>query len=414
MTVLEQGQRARAAARVLALRTDGARQEALEQMAAALTRRTPEILAENARDLTAAEADGMSAALLDRLRLTEGRLADMAGAVRGVAALPDPLGRVTMDETRPNGLRITRVSVPLGVLAVIFEARPNVTADSAALAVRSGNAVILRGGREAIRSNRAIAAALREGLRASAVPEDAVQLVEDVSRESAQALMSLRGYVDLLIPRGGAGLIRAVVDNARVPVIETGAGTCHTYVDRSADPAMAARIICNAKTQRPSVCNACECILVHREIAARALPVIWAELKKKGVELRGDPEVRAVLAEARPAGADDWGREYGDLILAARVVGSMDEALDHIARYGTGHSECIVTEDRAAAEEFLRRVDAAAVYVNASTRFTDGGEFGFGAEIGISTQKLHARGPLGLSALTSWKYLVRGSGQIRG
>lgn len=414
MTVLEQGQRARAAARVLALRTDGARQEALEQMAAALTRRTPEILAENARDLTAAEADGMSAALLDRLRLTEGRLADMAGAVRGVAALPDPLGRVTMDETRPNGLCITRVSVPLGVLAVIFEARPNVTADSAALAVRSGNAVILRGGREAIRSNRAIAAALREGLRASAVPEDAVQLVEDVSRESAQALMSLRGYVDLLIPRGGAGLIRAVVDNARVPVIETGAGTCHTYVDRSADPAMAARIICNAKTQRPSVCNACECILVHREIAARALPVIWAELKKKGVELRGDPEVRAVLAEARPAGADDWGREYGDLILAARVVGSMDEALDHIARYGTGHSECIVTEDRAAAEEFLRRVDAAAVYVNASTRFTDGGEFGFGAEIGISTQKLHARGPLGLSALTSWKYLVRGSGQIRG
>ena len=413
MTVLELGQRARTASRTLALRSAEQRNAALEAVAASLETHMEEILAANALDLQSGADNGMSEALQDRLRLTAARVTDIAAAVRSVAALPDPLGRVSMDLTRPDGLRITRVAVPLGVLAVICEARPNVTADSAALALKSGNAVIIRGGKEAIRSNLVIVSAIREALAGTEVPQDAVQLVEDTSRQSAAELMTLRGYVDLLVPRGGAGLIRATVEQATVPVIETGAGTCHTYVDKAADLDMAARIIYNAKTQRPSVCNACECILVHRDVAARALPRIYDELKKKDVELRGDPEVCAILQEARPAAEDDWGKEYHDQILAARVVSGLDEAIDHITRYGTMHSECIVTEDPAAAEEFLARVDAAAVYVNASTRFTDGGEFGFGAEIGISTQKLHARGPVGLPELTTYKYLVRGDGQVR-
>jgi len=414
MTELEKmGERARAAARRLALTADGERNAGLAAMAAAIRREKAFLLAENEKDLAAGAKNAMTEALLDRLRLTDSRLEDIAAALEDVAALPDPLGRVTLDTVRPNGLHITRLSVPIGVIAVIYEARPNVTADSAALCLKSGNAVILRGGKEAICSNTALAAVMRGALETAGLPADSLQLVTDTDRASARELMGLRRYVDLLIPRGGQGLIRSVVENASVPVIETGAGTCHTYVDRAADVDMAAKIIYNAKTSRPSVCNACECILVHRDVAAKALPVIYRALQEKNVELRGDPEVCAILAEARAATAEDWGKEYHDYILAARVVGSLDEAIDHITRYGTGHSECIVTEDAAAAEEFLARVDAAAVYHNASTRFTDGGEFGFGAEIGISTQKLHARGPLGLQELTSWKYRVLGAGQVR-
>lgn len=413
MTVLELGKHAKEASRALAVASEKTRDQALMNVACGLEAQMKDILAANALDVRAGAENGMSAALQDRLRLTEERVRGIADAVRSIRALPDPLGRITMDEVRPNGLKITRVSVPMGVLAVIFEARPNVAADSAALALKSGNAVILRGGKEAIRSNTAMVSVIRQAVKEAGLPEDCVQLIEDTSRASAEELMGLRGYVDLLIPRGGQGLIQSVVRNAKVPVIETGAGTCHTYVDKAADIEMAARIIRNAKTQRPSVCNACECILVHRDIARRALPAIYDALREKQVELRGNPEVCNILSEARPASEDDWGREYDDLILAARVVGSLDEAISYIARYSTAHSECIVTDDPEAAEEFLARVDSAAVYVNASTRFTDGGEFGFGAEIGISTQKLHARGPLGLSELTSYKYLVRGKGQIR-
>lgn len=411
LTIL--GEKAREASRRLALSTDSERNRALTAMAEALIREKEYILAENAKDLRAGEQNGMSDALLDRLRLTEARIADIAKAMTDITELPDPLGRVTLDTVRPNGLHITRTSVPIGVIAVIYEARPNVTADSAALCLKSGNAVILRGGKEAIFSNIAVAETMRSALRDTGLSEDCLQLVRDTSRSSATELMGLRGYVDVLIPRGGQGLIRSVVENSSVPVIETGAGTCHTYVDKSADIAMAARIIYNAKTSRPSVCNACECILVHSAIAEKALPEIYRALAEKNVELRGDRRVCAILERAKAASDDDWGKEYHDYILAARVVDSMDEAIDHISRYGTGHSECIVTDDNAAAEEFLARVDAAAVYHNASTRFTDGGEFGFGAEIGISTQKLHARGPLGLAELTSWKYRVVGSGQIR-
>ena len=411
LTIL--GEKAREASRRLALSTDSERNRALTAMAEALIREKEYILAENAKDLRAGEQNGMSDALLDRLRLTEARIADIAKAISDITELPDPLGRVTLDTVRPNGLHITRTSVPIGVIAVIYEARPNVTADSAALCLKSGNAVILRGGKEAIFSNIAVAETMRSALRDTGLSEDCLQLVRDTSRSSATELMGLRGYVDVLIPRGGQGLIRSVVENSSVPVIETGAGTCHTYVDKSADIAMAARIIYNAKTSRPSVCNACECILVHSAIAEKALPEIYRALAEKNVELRGDRRVCAILERAKAASDDDWGKEYHDYILAARVVDSMDEAIDHISRYGTGHSECIVTDDNAAAEEFLARVDAAAVYHNASTRFTDGGEFGFGAEIGISTQKLHARGPLGLAELTSWKYRVVGSGQIR-
>ena len=414
MSVLtEMGERARNASRVLALADDQTRSMALLFIAQELEERCGEILAANEKDLENGRLSGMTEALMDRLRLTDQRIFDIASAVRSVAGLPDPLGRVTMDTVRPNGLRITRVAVPIGVVAVIYEARPNVTADSAALCLKSGNAVILRGGKEAINSNAAVTRAMRSALEKSGLPSDCVQLVEDTSRASANELMTLNGYVDVLIPRGGQGLIQSVVKNATVPVIETGAGTCHTYVDKAVDIELAAKIIYNAKTSRPSVCNACECILVHRDIAEKALPVIARALGEKNVEIRGDKEVCRIVDGAKAAGEEDWGKEYHDYILAARIVEDMDEAIEHIFRYGTGHSECIVTADAAAGEEFLDRVDAAAVYVNASTRFTDGGEFGFGAEIGISTQKLHARGPLGLAELTSWKYKIRGDGQVR-
>lgn len=414
MTELETiGAAAKSAARVLMCADTETKNRALLAIADALVGAREEILAANREDVTAGENSGMTRAFLDRLSLSPERIDGMAEEMRQVAALPDPVGRVLSDTVRPNGLHLTKVAVPIGVIAVIYEARPNVTADSAALCLKSGNAVILRGGREAIHSNTAIVRAMREALCKAGLPEDTVTLIEDTDRAVTQALMRLNGYVDLLIPRGGAGLIRAVVENATVPVIETGAGTCHIYVDRDADVPMAAEIVFNAKTSRPSVCNAAECLLVDRAIAAEALPVIAARLAEKQVELRADAEACALLPNALPATDSDWGREYNDYIMAVHIVSGVDEAIDFIARYGTGHSECIVTDNPDTAERFLARVDAAAVYHNASTRFTDGGEFGLGAEIGISTQKLHARGPLGLEELTSMKYIVHGTGQVR-
>ena len=414
MMLEEYGKRAKAAARALACATTEEKNDALLKIAAAIEENAPAILTANADDLTNGRASGLSDALLDRLALNEARIAGIADSLRQVAQLPDPVGRVLEETTRPNGLRLRKIAVPIGVIAVIYEARPNVTADSAGLCLKSGNAVLLRGGKEAIHSNIALAQVMRAALERTAIPADAIQLVTDTTHESAQALMHLNGYVDVLIPRGSKRLIQAVVQQATVPVIETGAGVCHVYVDKAARVEMAAEIIENAKTSRPSVCNAAECMLVHRDIAAKALPVIAERLRGKHTVIRGDARVQAILSGACEAATqDDWGREYGDYIIAARVVDSIDEAIDYIYQYSTGHSECIVTDDADAAAEFMRRVDAAAVYHNASTRFTDGGEFGLGAEIGISTQKLHARGPLGLRELTSMKYEIFGSGQIR-
>lgn len=409
----EIGKKAKQAARALCLATTEQKNDALLAMAEALTARQDTILIANASDLQAGREAGLSQALLDRLLLTPQRIEAMADGLRQVAALPDPVGRILSDTARPNGLHLVKVAVPMGVIAVIYEARPNVTADSAALCLKSGNAIILRGGKEAIGSNMAVCQVMREALTATAISPDAVQLVTDTTHESANALMHLNEYVDVLIPRGGRRLIHTVVETATVPVIETGAGVCHIYVDKAADISMAAQIVCNAKTSRPSVCNAAECMLIHRDIASRALPEIARLLLEKQVQIRGDDTVCRLVPEAVPATEDDWGREYGDYIIAAKVVDSMEQAMEHIYRYSTGHSECIVTQDAQAAEEFLNGVDAAAVYHNASTRFTDGGEFGLGAEIGISTQKLHARGPLGLNELTSMKYKIYGSGQIR-
>ena len=414
MMLEEYGKRAKAAARALACATTEEKNDALLKIAAAIEDNAPAILTANADDLTNGRASGLSDALLDRLALNEARIAGIADSLRQVAQLPDPVGRVLEETTRPNGLRLRKIAVPIGVIAVIYEARPNVTADSAGLCLKSGNAVLLRGGKEAIRSNIALAQVMRAALESTAIPSDAIQLVTDTTHESAQALMHLNGYVDVLIPRGSKRLIQAVVQQATVPVIETGAGVCHVYVDKAARVEMAAEIIENAKTSRPSVCNAAECMLIHRDIAAKALPVIAERLRGKHTVIRGDARVQAILSGACEAATqDDWGREYGDYIIAARVVDSIDEAIDYIYQYSTGHSECIVTDDADAAAEFMRRVDAAAVYHNASTRFTDGGEFGLGAEIGISTQKLHARGPLGLRELTSMKYEIFGSGQVR-
>lgn len=414
MTALEQmGQRAKEAERFLRTASTACKDKGLAEIADALMENCDAILEANTRDIANGEQAGMSAALLDRLRLSQARIAGMAQGVRDIIALADPVGRVLAGGNRPNGLQIVKVAVPLGVVAVIFEARPNVTADAAALCLKSGNAVILRGGKEAIHSNRAIAGIMRRALEKAELPQDCIQLVEDTSRDSANELMRLNDYVDVLIPRGGSGLIRAVVEHASVPVIETGVGNCHVYVDQAAEIGMAADIVFNAKTSRPSVCNACESLLVHRDIAEQALPAIKRRLDEKQVILRGDKAARAILPGIEAAQEADWGTEYLDYILSVKVVGSIDEAIAHIGRYGSGHSECIVTQSYAAAEQFLNEVDAAAVYVNASTRFTDGGEFGFGAEIGISTQKLHARGPLGLNELTSVKYKIYGTGQIR-
>ena len=409
------GTAAREAARSLAAATAGEKNRALEAMAQALLDRQEAILAANRRDTEAAAANGMTQALLDRLSLSPARIAGTADGVRQVAALADPVGEIIEGGCRPNGLRIQKTRVPLGVVGIIYEARPNVTSDAAALCLKAGNAAILRGGKEALQSNTAIADALRAGLEAAGMNPDAVQLIPDTSRETANAMMRLHGVIDVLIPRGGAGLIRAVVENATVPVIETGVGNCHIYVDAAADIDMAASIAVNAKASRPSVCNAAETLLVHEAIADRALPVIAAGMKQAGVQLRGCEQTRAILNDPAvlPAAEEDWATEYLDYIMAVRVVPSLEAAVDHIAAYGTGHSECIVTDSHAAAERFTAGVDAAAVYVNASTRFTDGGEFGMGAEIGISTQKLHARGPMGLRELTTVKYIVYGSGQTR-
>lgn len=413
MTLLEQAQRARAASYELLTTDTRARDGALLAMADALEAGAEAILAANAQDLTAARAAGRREALLDRLALSPARIAGMANGLRKVAALPDPVGGADAVMRRPNGLSIEKRRVPIGVVGIIYEARPNVTADAAGLCLKSANACLLRGGSEALLTNCAVVDCLSAAAEEH-LPAGAVQLVRDPSRETAAQMMRLSGYLDVLIPRGGAGLIRSVVETASVPVIETGAGVCHTYVDAAADIPMAAAIVANAKCSRPSVCNACETLLVHEEIAARALPAIAAALEAAhATELRGCPRACAILPQALPATEEDWSAEYGDYILAVRVVSGVEEAIAHINRYGTHHSECIVTEHIPTAERFLSAVDAAAVYVNASTRFTDGEEFGFGAEIGISTQKLHARGPMGLHELTSVKYVVRGAGQVR-
>ena len=407
------GSRAKTAARALAAASAGKKREALHVVADEVMSAAQDIFEANARDLEAARANGMSEALQDRLRLTQSRLQGMADGMHKVADMADPVGEVLGGDTLANGLRLEKRSVPFGVIGVIYEARPNVTGDAAALCFKSGNACILRGGKEAIHSNTAIAHALWRGLEKSGMNPDSVMLIEDTSRESATALMRANGLLDLLIPRGGAGLIRSVVENATVPVIETGVGNCHVYVEKTADIGMAAEIVFNAKTSRPSVCNAMETLLVDREIAERALPVIVAKLREKQVEIRGCEETRRILPETKPATEEDYAKEFLDYILAVKVVDDIDAAIAHIDCYSTHHSEAIVTRDYAAAEKFTSLVDAAAVYVNASTRFTDGGEFGLGAEIGISTQKLHARGPLGLRQLVSYKYIVRGDGQVR-
>lgn len=414
MTVMEKmGQKAKAAARFLAV-AGAEKDRALTAIAQALLERQEEILAANRVDLEHGREAGLTPSLLDRLALTPERIEGMAQGVREIVALPDPVGKVLDGMVRPNGLQITKVRTPLGVIGIIFEARPNVTVDAAALCLKSGNAVILRGGKEAIHSNLCLAGVMRGALEGTSLPADCIQLVEDTTRQSSLELMGLTEYLDVLIPRGGAGLIRAVVENSHVPVIETGVGNCHVYVDASADLAMAADIIDNAKTSRPSVCNAIETILVHEDAAPAALPKIKARLDEKKVQLRGCERTREILGDSvLPATEEDWATEYLDYILAVRVVRNLDEAVEHIARYSSGHSECIVTRDYRNAREFTARIDSAAVYVNASTRFTDGGVFGLGAEIGISTQKLHARGPMGLNELTSVKFIIEGDGQIR-
>ena len=387
---------------------------ALAAIASALEAQKARIFEANAKDMAAAQENGMSASMQDRLRLDDARIAGIAGGVRQVMALPDPVGEELGGWLRPNGLRIRQVRVPMGVVGIIFESRPNVTVDAAVLCLKAGNAVILRGGKEAIWSNTCLVTIMREALASVGLPEDLVQLVEKTDRETAADMMRLNGYLDVLIPRGGAGLIQAVVKQATVPVIETGAGNCHVYVDASADLEMAVRIADNAKTQRPSVCNAIETLLVHKDIAAAFLPKVKAAFDAHSVLIHGDETVPQILgSEAVPATEADWATEYLGYEIAIRTVGSVEEACDHIRAYSTHHSEAIVTESMENAEYFLNHLDSAAVYVNASTRFTDGEEFGFGAEIGISTQKLHARGPMGLLALTTTQYRITGNGQTR-
>lgn len=407
------GQRAKQAEKTLSTASTELKNKALENMAQELISATSEILSANAEDMKNARANGVAQVMLDRLLLTEDRIVGMAKGITDIVKLPDPIGVTLSEIKRPNGMTVKKITVPLGVIAVIYEARPNVTSDAAALCLKSGNAVILRGGKEAINSSKAIVKALRLGLEKTGLDENCISLITDTSRDSATELMRMNEYIDVLIPRGGAGLIRSCVENSTVPVIETGTGNCHIYIDKDADIQMAADIVYNAKTSRPSVCNAAESLVIHKDIIKEALPIIKKRLDEKNVELRGDDTARASADGILPASEDDWGREYLDYIMSVKTVESLDEAIEHISKYSTGHSECIVTENEAAAEEFLKRIDSAAVYHNVSTRFTDGGEFGFGAEIGISTQKLHARGPLGLPQLTSFKYIICGNGQIR-
>ncbi len=415
MTVLErQGQAAKSAGRTLAIAGTAKKNAALEAIARALIEKQDLWLDANAEDVAAAKEAGIRPAMLDRLTLTPERIADIVAGVRQVAALPDPIGVVTKMETRPNGLIIGRRRVPLGVIAIIFEARPNVTVDAAALCLKSGNACILRGGKEAIRSNRAVTELMRGALESVGLSADCVSLVQDTSHETADELMNLTAYVDVLIPRGGANLIRSIAKNASVPVIRTGEGVCHVYIDSEADLDMGAKILYNAKCSRPSVCNAAECVLVAQDVAAEFFKKALPLLKEKNVELRCDEAALSLIGGDAVAAAEaDWDAEYDDYILAVHIVKDAAEAIDFINTHGTGHSESIITKNYFTAQHFLDAVDAAAVYVNASTRFTDGGEFGLGAEIGISTQKMHARGPMGLEEMTSCKYVIYGEGQVR-
>lgn len=410
--VKAKAQAAKQAAAKLAVTSTAVKNAALLAMAAALEAQQSEILAANERDMTAA-AKGMKSSMLDRLKLTAERISGMADGLRQVAGLADPVGNVIDGKTLPNGLHITKIRVPLGVIGIIYEARPNVTADAAGLCLKSGNAVILKGGSEAMESNKTVAAILAQAAEGAGIPAGSIQFIDTSDRQAVQDLIHMNGLVDVVIPRGGAGLIQAVVRNASVPVIETGAGVCHTYVDKDANVEMAMKIAFNAKVQRPSVCNAMETLLVHKDIADKFLPMMLMMYNSSAVEIRGDKAVQEYSGQVHPATEEDWSTEYGDLRLSVKIVDSIEEAMAHIAKYGTGHSECIVTDNYQAAQLFQYTVDAAAVYVNASTRFTDGNEFGFGAEIGISTQKLHARGPMALPELTSTKYLINGNGQVR-
>lgn len=411
--IIEKAARAKQASYRLAVLSAKEKNQALLAMAAALEKRQEVILAENAKDLAAGRAKDLSRALLDRLMLNEDRIHEMAEGLRQTASLPDPVGEGISLTQRPNGLEIKKIRVPLGVVGIIYEARPNVTVDAAGLCLKSGNAVILRGGSEAIHSNLAIISILMEAAYRTGIPEGAIQFIDTLERQAVHILLKLNKYLDVIIPRGGAGLIQTVVENSTVPVIETGTGVCHTFVDETADLAMAKAIAINAKVSRPAVCNAMETLLVHRRIAGDFLPEMIETFVQAGVELRGCAETVAYHDQVRPATEADWSLEYGELILSIKVVADIDEAIAHITQYNTKHSEVIVTRDYHNARKFQAQVDAAAVYVNASSRFTDGFEFGFGAEIGISTQKLHARGPMGLTELTSAKYLISGDGQIR-
>lgn len=407
------GEKAKEASYVLMTATTEQKNNALIKMGKKLLELKDYILEENRKDLEIAIKKGISKSMLDRLSLDEKRIEDMADGLRQISSLPDPIGEVTAMWKRPNGLQIGKQRVPLGVIGIIYEARPNVTCDAAGLCLKSGNAVILRGGSEAINSNIAITKALNEGIKEVGLPEGSVQLVENTSREVANEMMKLNEYINVLIPRGGAGLIQAVLKNATVPVIETGTGNCHIYVDEFADFKMAIDIIINAKTSRPSVCNAAEKIIVNEKIAKEFLPMAVAALREKGVAIRGDKKAQEIINDIVIANEEEWSNEYLDYIIAVKIVKDIDEAIKHINKFGTGHSEAIITKDYDNSQKFLQRIDAAAVYVNASTRFTDGCEFGFGAEIGISTQKLHARGPMGLNELTSSKYIIFGNGQVR-
>jgi len=413
MTVKELGIRARKTLGFLSMATAEDKNRALEYIAEALVDNADRIISANKLDLENGKKNGLSEGLLDRLMLDESRIQGISDGVKQVAALPEPCGKTVYEYEKENGLKIKKITVPLGVIGIIYEARPNVTADAAALCLKSGNAVILRGGKEAINSNLEICAVMQEALVKAGFPKEVVQVVDDTSRQSANDMMTMREYLDCLIPRGGKGLIKAVVDNSKVPVIETGSGNCHIFVDESADIDMAANIIFNAKTQRISVCNACESLVIHSAVIDSALPAIKARLDEKNVEIRGDERAKAACPDIKDATEEDFYTEYLDYIISVKTVDSLDEAIEHINEHSTGHSEAIITKNEENAAKFLQCIDSSSVYVNASTRFTDGGEFGLGAEIGISTQKLHARGPMGIEQLTSTKYLIYGNGQTR-
>lgn len=413
MTVFEQGKNAKGTLTFMSQVTTEQKNNALNAVADALEKNVDLIIAANKIDLTEGKENGLNDGLLDRLMLNEERIKGIADGVRQVALLDDPCGKIISDYKKDNGLEIKKITVPIGVIGIIFEARPNVTVDAAALCLKSSNSVLLRGGKEAINSNTALSEIMRDAVESVGFPRDVIQLVHDVSRQSANDMMNMNEYLDCLIPRGGKGLIKAVVNNSTVPVIETGSGNCHIFVDESVDINMAAEIIFNAKTQRISVCNACESLVIHSKIIDKALPVIAKKLKEKNVEIRGDERACAACSLVSPAIEEDFYTEYLDYIISVKTVDSLDEAIEHINRCSTGHSEAIITNNDENADKFLKCIDSSSVYVNASTRFTDGGEFGLGAEIGISTQKLHARGPMGLEQLTSTKYLIYGNGQVR-